>query len=158
MARGEHRSASRLAAVQALYQMDVANSALHDVLAEFESFWIGKEVEGDQYRPAEVAFFRSIVEGVLADQAAIDQLTDDTLQKGWPLKRIEAVLRAVLRAGGFELLRRGDVPARVIIKEYADVAAAFFEREEVGLVNGVLDRLAHRLRAAEFEGPHVPAS
>jgi N utilization substance protein B len=153
MARGEHRAAARLAAVQALYQMDVAGSLLHDVFAEFESHWIGQEVEGDQYRPAEVAFFRSIVEGVLAHQAEIDRITDETLQKGWPLRRIEAVLRAVLRAGAFELLHRGDVPARVVIKEYVDVAGAFFEREEVGLVNGVLDRLAHRLRPHEFDAP-----
>jgi N utilization substance protein B len=151
MARGEKRAAARLAAVQALYQMDVAGTGVHDILAEFEVHWIGQEVEGDQYKPAEIAFFRSIVEGVLDEQAAIDTMTDDMLQKGWPLRRVEAVLRAVLRAGTFELLRRTDVPARVVIAEYADVAAAFFDRDEVGLANGVLDGLAHRLRPEEFE-------
>lgn len=151
MARGEQRAAARLAAVQALYQMEIASSGINDILAEFESHWIGQEVEGDQYKPAELAFFRDIVRGVLDDQTAIDQVTDDVLQKGWPLKRVEAVLRAIFRAGGYELLHRTDVPARVVITEYADIAAAFFDREEVGLVNGVLDGLAHRVRAAEFE-------
>jgi N utilization substance protein B len=151
MARGEQRAAARLAAVQALYQMDVAKTGLNEIFAEFESHWIGQEVEGEQYRPAELAFFRNIVNGVLDDQTEIDRLTDETLQKGWPLKRIEAVLRAILRAGTYELLRRTDVPARVVITEYADIAAAFFDREEVGMANGVLDRLAHRLRADEFE-------
>ena len=155
MARGEKRAAARLAAVQALYQMDLAGSGLHDILAEFESHWIGQEVEGDQYKPAELAFFRSIVEGVLASQTEIDQATDEMLQKGWPLSRVEAVLRAILRAGTFELLRRTDVPARVVITEYADLAAAFFERDEVGMVNGVLDGLAHRLRPAEFDERRV---
>ena len=150
MARGEQRAAARLAAVQALYQMEIASSGINDILAEFESHWIGREVEGDQYKPAELAFFRAIVRGVLDDQTAIDQVTDDVLQKGWPLKRVEAVLRAIFRAGGYELLHRTDVPARVVITEYADIAA-FFDRDEVGLVNGVLDGLAHRVRAAEFE-------
>ena len=151
MARGEKRAAARLAAVQALYQMELAGKGLNEILAEFEAHWIGQEVEGEQYRPAEIAFFRNILEGVLADQHALDRLTDETLRAGWPLKRIEAVLRAILRAGAYELAHRGDVPARVVITEYADVAGAFFDREEVGLVNGVLDALAHRLRADEFE-------
>jgi N utilization substance protein B len=151
MARGEQRAAARLAAVQALYQMEVTSKGLNEILAEFEAYWIGQEVEGDQYRPAEIAFFQNILQGVLQDQTAIDRMTDDALQAGWPLKRVEAVLRAILRCGTYELLRRGDVPARVIITEYADLAAAFFDREEVGLVNGVLDGLAHRLRADEFE-------
>ena len=80
-------------------------------------------------------------------------MIDDTLRTGWPLRRVEAVLRAVLRAGAFELSYRGDVPGRVVITEYADVAGAFFERDEVGMVNGVLDRLAHTLRKQEFETP-----
>ncbi len=151
MARGEQRAAARLAAVQALYQMEVTKKGLNEIFAEFEAYWIGQEVEGEQYKPAEVAFFRAILQGVLDDQLEIDQITDEALQRGWPLKRVEAVLRAVLRCGTYELMHRGDVPARVVITEYADVAGAFFDREEVGLVNGVLDALAHRLRAAEFE-------
>lgn len=153
MARGERRATARLAAVQALYQMDVAQSGLNDILAEFESHWIGQEIEGDQYKPAETAFFRAVVEGVLDHQVKLDRMIDETLRAGWPLRRVEAVLRAVLRAGAFELGYRGDVPGRVVITEYADVAGAFFERDEVGMVNGVLDRLAHALRKQEFEAP-----
>ncbi len=151
MAKVEKRAAARLAAVQALYQMDVAGTGVHEILAEFESHWIGQEVEGDQYQPADLVLFRNIVTGVLAVQKSLDSLIDGILQKGWPLVRIESVLRAILRAGAYELQERKDVPARVVITEYTDIGGAFFGREEVGMVNAVLDNAAHRLRAAEFE-------
>ncbi len=150
MAKGEKRSAARLAAVQALYQMDIAGAGTADVFAEFESHWLGREVDGDAYKPAEAAFFRAIVDGVVRDQRALDRDIDATLEAGWPLKRIEAILRAVLRAGAFELAGRRDIPAKVVISEYADVAAAFFGRDEVGLANAVLDALARKLRGDEF--------
>jgi transcription antitermination protein NusB len=146
----EKRSAARLAAVQALYQMEVAGKGLNDILAEFETFWIGREVEGEQYKPAEIAFFRAILAGVVENQFAIDRAVDQTLAEGWPLRRIEALMRAILRAGAFELMRRNDIPARVAIKEYVDVAGAFFDREEAGMVNAVLDALARKCRAEEF--------
>ena len=132
--------------------MDVAKKGINEILAEFESHWIGQEVEGDQYKPAELAFFRSILEGVLAEQIDVDLLVDRALQQGWPLSRVEAVLRAILRAGTYELRSRKDVPARVVIVEYTDIAGAFFEAEEVGMVNAVLDSLAHRLRPDELVG------
>ncbi len=150
MSRGEGRSAARLAAVQALYQMDVTGKGVADILAEFEAHWIGREIEGDEYKPAEIAFFRDILEGVLADQVAIDRQIDDILVESWPLKRIEAVMRAILRAGDYELRKRADVPARVIVSEYVDLAGAFFAREEAGMTNAVLDALARKTRAAEF--------
>jgi transcription antitermination protein NusB len=149
--KANKRGAARLAAVQALYQMDVAGTGLHDIFAEFESHWLGGEVEGDQYRPAETEFFRDIVGGVLREQSRLDPQIDTALARGWPLKRIEAVLRAVLRAGAYELAHRRDVPARVVMAEYVDVAAAFVEPDETGMVNAVLDQLAHQLRADEFE-------
>ena len=124
--------------------------ALNEILAEFESHWIGREVEGAQYLPAEAAFFRDVVSGVVREQRELDPLIDEALSKSWPLKRIETVLRAALRAGAYELIHRGDVPARVVVAEYADVVAAFVERDETGMVNAVLDQLARRLRAAEF--------
>jgi transcription antitermination protein NusB len=148
--KANKRGAARLAAVQALYQMDLAGTGLNEILAEFESHWIGREVEGAQYLPAEAAFFRDIVSGVVREQRDLDPLIDDALSKSWPLKRIEAVLRAALRAGAYELIHRTDVPARVVVAEYADVVAAFVERDETGMVNAVLDQLARRLRAAEF--------
>ena len=148
--KANKRGAARLAAVQALYQMDLAGSGLDEIIAEFESHWIGREVEGAQYLPAEAAFFRDIVSGVVRDQRALDPQIDTALEQGWPLKRIEAVLRAALRAGLYELENRRDVPARVVVAEYADVAAAFVERDETGMVNAVLDQLARKHRADEF--------
>lgn len=146
----QKRSAARLAAVQALYQMDVAGSPVNEIFAEFETHWIGHEVEGEQYPDAEAAYFRDIVEGVLREQRALDPMVDDALQKGWPLKRIEAVLRAVLRAGAYELVHRSDVPARVVVSEYVDVAGAFLDKEETGMVNAVLEQLARKIRDGEF--------
>lgn len=149
---GERRSAARLAAVQALYQMDLVGKSLPDVLAEFQSHWMGKEIEGDQYKPAEAALFRVIVQGVLDHQRLLDPLIDQTLSDGWPLKRIEAVMRATLRAGAYELRFTPDVPAKVVISEYVDIARAFFEREETSMVNAVMDRMAREARAGEFGG------
>jgi N utilization substance protein B len=146
------RSAARLAAVQALYEMEIAGKSLKETMAEFEAFWIGGNIEGVQYKAAEIAFFNDILSGVLAAQAPIDRTIDQTLSKGWPLARIDAVMRAILRAGAYELKARADVPARVAITEYADVAGAFFGSEEVGMVNAVLDALAHHLRPQEFAG------
>src|ERR1700689_5732336 len=152
MSGAEQRSSARLAAVQALYQMEGADKGLNDILAEFEAHWIGQEVEGDQYNPAELAFFRDIVSGVQRDQHAIDRGLDDALAKGWPLRRVEALMRAILRAAYYELRNRPDVPARVAVTEYVDVAAAFFGPEESGMVNAVLDALARQTRPAEFAG------
>ena len=148
--RANRRGAARLAAVQALYQMDLAATPLHEILAEFESHWLGREVEGEQYLPAEAAHFRDVVGGVVEDQRKLDPLIDTALARGWPLKRVEAILRAILRAGAYELDRKPDVPARVIVSEYVDVAHAFVDRDETGMVNAVLDQLARQLRAAEF--------
>jgi N utilization substance protein B len=150
--KANKRGAARLAAVQALYQMDLAGTGLNEILAEFESHWLGGEVEGAQYRPAEAAYFRDIVGGVVREQTRLDPLIDAALNRGWPLKRIETILRAVLRAGAYELACRADVPARVVIAEYIDIAAAFVDDEETGMVNAVLDQLAHQLRAGEFAG------
>jgi N utilization substance protein B len=149
--KANRRGAARLAAVQALYQMDIAGTGSNDILAQFESHWIGREVEGDQYLPVEAGFFREIVNGVVREQRSLDPLIDTTLAESWPLKRIEAILRAVLRAGTFELGHRADVPARAVVAEYVDIANAFVDREETGMVNAVLDQLARKLRAGEFQ-------
>ena len=148
--KANRRGAARLAAVQALYQMDIAGTGLNDILAEFESHWIGREVEGAQYLPAEAAFFRDVVSGVVREQRRLDPLVDQVLAQGWPLKRIEVILRAVLRAGAYELGHRSDVPARVVVSEYVDVANAFVDKDETGMVNAVLDQIARQFRAGEF--------
>jgi N utilization substance protein B len=150
LSRAAQRSAARLAAAQALYQMEIGGGGLTDALAEFEAHWIGQEVEGVQYQPAEVAFFRDIVSGVLDDQVEIDRALDDALAEGWPLKRVEALMRAILRAGFYEIRSRPDVPARAAIKEYVDVAGAFYGADESGMINAVLDALARKTRPKEF--------
>jgi N utilization substance protein B len=153
MAPSSQRSAARLAAVQALYEMEIAGKGLKETKSEFETFWIGNEIEGAKYKEAEIAFFRDILSGVLAAQEPIDRLIDKTLAAGWPLARIDSVMRAILRAGAYELKARPDVPVRVSIKEYVDIAFAFFGPEESGMVNAVLDALAHHYRAGEFSPP-----
>jgi len=144
------RSAARLAAVQALYEMEITGKGLKETKSEFETFWIGNEIEGAKYKEAEIAFFHDILSGVVAAQEPVDRLIDNTLAEDWPLARIDPVMRAILRAGAYELMARPDVPGRVSIKEYVDIAFAFFGPEESGMVNAVLDALAHHYRAKEF--------
>ena len=151
MAKTAERSAARLAAVQALYQMEVSGKGVIDAFAEFEAFWIGREVEGIRFEPAENAFFRDILAGVVREQRAIDTKVDAILATGWPLKRIEAVLRAILRAGAYELIFRPDVPARVVISEYVDLTHGFYSEDEPGLINAVLDGIAREVRKGELE-------
>jgi N utilization substance protein B len=143
------RGAARLGAVQALYQMDVGGAPLPAVIGEFEAHRLGAELEGEQLRPADVEFFRALVSGVVEDQRRIDPVIDAALPPTWPLTRIDLTLRAILRCGVFELISRHDVPARVAIAEYVDVAKAFFSADEPGLVNGVLDRVARDMRPDE---------
>jgi N utilization substance protein B len=144
------RGAARLSAVQALYQMELGGASLPEIVAEFETHRLGKELDGEQYRDADAAFFREIVGGVVAGQRDLDPAIDAALSGDWPLPRVDATLRAILRAGAFELASRPDVPARVVITEYVDVAKAFFEGEVPAMVNAVLDALARNLRPAEF--------
>lgn len=147
------RGAARLAAVQALYQMDVGGTEVADVIAEFELHRLGQAVdepEGDVYRTADTSWFRDVVVGVLSDQRRIDPMVHTALVSDWPLRRIDTTLRAILRAGTYELLRRRDVPAKVVINEYLEITKAFFAEDEPRLVNGVLDRIAHEVRADEF--------
>jgi len=146
------RSNARLAAVQALYQIDLSGSPPAAVIAEFRKHRLGHEIDGDQYGEADTALFGDIVEGTVARLPDLDRAISSALTPDWPLERLETVLRAILRAGTYELLARGDVPARVAISEYLDVAHAFFTGKEPGLVNGVLDRLAHVLRPGDLEG------
>ena len=141
------RGAARLAAVQALYQMDVGRQTLEDTLSQFSAHMLGREVEGEQYLPADADFFRQIVSGVIKSQLDIDPTIDNALTD-WPVTRIDATLRAILRAAAFELLRRRDIPAGVVITEYVDVAKAFYEDDAPALVHGVLDTIAKQVAAA----------
>ncbi|HZY69346.1 MAG TPA: transcription antitermination factor NusB [Devosia sp.] len=139
------RGAARLAAVQALYQMDVGRQSLEDTLSQFNAHMLGREVEGEQYLPADADFFRQIVSGVIRSQLDIDPTIDNSLSKDWPVGRIDATLRAILRAAAFELLRRRDIPQGVVITEYVDIAKAFYEDDAPRLVNAVLDAIAKQV-------------
>ena len=151
MTKPAERSAARLAAVQALYQMDISGKGVIDAFAEFEAFWIGREVEGITFQPSDTEFFRDVLSGVVNHQRAIDVKVDASLSNDWPLTRVEAVLRAILRAGGYEMMFRKDVPARVVITEYVTVAQSFYDDDEPGLVNAVLDALARDVRPGELD-------
>ena len=142
------RGAARLAAVQALYQMDVGRQSLEDTLSQFNAHVMGREIEGEQYLPADADFFRQIVTGVIKSQLDIDPTIDKALTDDWPVGRIDATLRAILRAAAFELLRRKDIPSRVVITEYVDIAKAFYEDDAPKLVNGVLDAIARQIAPA----------
>jgi len=151
MAKGETRRASRLAAVQALYELDLSGKGINETLAEFEAHWLGREVDEIVFQPADAPFFRAVVEGVVREQLVIDPRIDAALAKGWPLRRIEAVLRAILRCGAFELHFRKDVPAKVIITQYVQVTQSFYAEDEPGLVNAVLDGLGREVRVDELD-------
>ncbi|MHA7970622.1 transcription antitermination factor NusB [Rhizobium terricola] len=140
------RGAARLAAVQALYQMDIGGTGVLEVVSEYEAHRLGQELDGDTYLKADASWFRSIVAGVVRDQKVIDPMIAKALQDDWALSRIDSTVRAILRAGTFELLERKDVPVPVIVTEYVEIARAFFEDEEPKLVNAVLDRIAKQVR------------
>jgi transcription antitermination protein NusB len=150
-AGGRRRSVARLAAVQALYQLELNRETDPEaVLREFARHRLGREIDGDRYGEADPALFSDIVRGVTADVDRLDATVSEVLTEEWPLPRFDAVLRAILRAGAYELVHRRDVPPRVSINEYTTIAHAFFSGKEPGLANGVLDKLGRTLRAAEM--------
>jgi N utilization substance protein B len=140
------RSLARLAAVQALYQIDLNDAAPNTVIEELRER--GEDEEG--FGEADDDLFTDIVRGTIANRDDLDALLNEMLAPDWSVARLEVVLRAVLRAGAYELLARLEIPARVVLNEYLDIAHAFFSQKEPRLVNGVLDRIAHRLRRSEF--------
>lgn len=145
------RHMARVAAVQALYQMDLAHTDVGDVIAQFLAHRFDRiGEEGALATPADKEFFAEVLRGVVRRQLEIDPMIDDQLAEGWRLFRIDSILRAILRSGVYELLERPDVPVRAVISQYVDVAHAFFAEDEPKVVNGVLDKLARHLRPAEF--------
>lgn len=147
---GRSRSASRLAVVQALYQMELSDQDCETALREFIAHRLGHEIEGEQYAEADEKYFSEVVRGVVARQAEIDGALSRYLVKEWAFDRIDATMRATMRAAAFEFLDRPQVPARVVVNEYLNVASAFFEGgEEMAFLSGVLNRMAREMRTAD---------
>lgn len=145
------RAAARIAAVQALYLMDSSGADVFDTIADFETYFVKEEVDDFCLNQLNSALFRDIVQGVLQHQRALDQLIDKTLPDDWPLTRIDMTLRAILRCGAYELVKRHDIPPKVSITEYVEVARDFFDhKDEIRLTNGVLDAIAHKMRAVDL--------
>ena len=140
------RGAARLAAVQALYQRDIGGTGVLEIVAEYEAHRLGQEIDGETYLKADASWFRSIVSGVVREQTRLDPLIAAALQDDWALSRLDSTVRAILRAGVFELIERKDVPVAVIVTEYVEIAQAFFSDDEPKLVNAVLDRIAKQVR------------
>jgi len=147
-ARSRSRSAARLAAVQALYQQEMEGTPTARLLKEFHDHRLGATIEDAQYHAAERDFFDDIVTGTQARRAEIDGLISQRLAEGWTLERLDRPMRALLRAGAYELIARADVPVASVITEYVDVAHAFFDKRESGFVNGLLDAIAKEARPA----------
>ena len=140
------RSVARLAAVQALYQMEVSSAGAETVIREFSEHRFDRDVEDMTLAQADEAFFADLVRGVVQHQKVIDSAVVRRLATGWKLERLDATVRAILRAGAYELSRRADVPTEVVIDEYVELAKSFFEGPEPGFVNGALDAVAQDVR------------
>ena len=144
--RSLSRSAARLAAVQALYQQEMEGTKLAPLLHEFHHHRLGATIDGVEYAEAEVDFFDDLVAGVGARGEELDGLIAGKLAKGWSLARLDKPMKAILRAGAYELAARPDVPTASVISEYVEVAKAFFDARETGFVNGLLDAIAKEVR------------
>jgi N utilization substance protein B len=145
--RSLSRSAARLAAVQALYQHEMEGTPIERLLHEFHEHRLGATIEDEQYHEAERDFFDDVVTGADARRADLDKLIADRLADGWTLERLDRPMRAILRAGAYELIARRDVPVATVISEYVDVAHAFSGKRESGFVNGLLDAIAKAARS-----------
>lgn len=153
--RGRPRTAARVAAVQALYQSEQAQTSAETVIDEFVRHRLGElpgqgGFEDGRVPDAHVPLFAQVVRVATREQDRIDRLLAEALAVEWPLARLDPVLRALLRAGAAELTMPGGPPVKVVINEYLDVAHGFFDGDEPGMANGVLDRLARQLRPGEF--------
>ncbi len=151
--RGKEKSTARLAAVQALYQVEMTSAAADAVLAEFVAHRLEEEVDGVRLTAADRGLLEALVLGAVAQRVELDDMLAAVLDESWTVERLETLLRIVLRAGAWELSRCPETPGRVVIAEYDDLAGAYFGGKEPGLVNGVLDRLARELRPEDFPSP-----
>jgi N utilization substance protein B len=149
----QHRLTARLAAVQALYQMDASGAGVDAVIADFRSHWIGVDIDGDRFADADAGFFEDIVRGVLRLQMKIDPAIERRLASKWTLPRLDATARAIMRSAAYEMIHHPSTPAAVVIDQYIEIAKGFFDDgEEPKFINGALDAMARDLRADEFAG------
>ncbi len=148
--RARLRRAARLASVQALYQMEISGRGATEVIREFCDHRFAEDAQSTESVETDQPFFESLVAGVVERQAVVDVAIDELLADGWRLQRLDATVRAILRSGGYELFHRNDVPARVVIDEYVEVANAFFEGSEPCFINAALDNCARKARPGEL--------
>lgn len=147
---GRKRTAARLAAVQALYGMELSGCHANEAIDVFSVRGQTAVLDGETLS-ADPRYFADIVRGVTAREEDIDATIQSVLSGDRTVERLESIMRAILRSAVWELIARGDVDARVIISEYLSIAASFFDGSEPGFVNGVLDRIAHIVREDEFD-------
>ena len=140
------RTVARLAAVQALYQMELAGEGVDTVITEFSTHRFDADIEGEPLAEADEAYFAAIVRGVVGHQRAIDETVKARLASNWRLERLDSTLRALLRAGAWELRESRDVPKEIVIDEYVELAKAFFDDAEAKFVNAALDGVARDVR------------
>jgi N utilization substance protein B len=144
------RQAARLAAVQALYQWQEGEHAPAEIIDQFLSVRTGETGEGGMRRDADRPLFKDVVEGTVAHKDTLEQMVSGALAEGWTWARVDRLVRAILLAGAYELVHRSDVPPKVAINEYVEIAHAFYGQGEPNFVNSVLDRVARQARSAEL--------
>ena len=144
------RQAARLAAVQALYQWQEGEHAPAEIIEQFLNVRTGEAGEGGMRRDADRPLFKDVVEGTVAHKDELEQTVSAALAEDWTWKRVDRLVRAILLAGAYELLHRRDVPPRVAINEYVEIAHAFYDQGEPSFINSVLDRVARQARSAEL--------
>ena len=144
------RQAARLAAVQAIYQWQEGQHAPAEIIDQFLSVRRGEAGEGGMRRDADQPLFKDVVEGAIAHKQELEQTLSGALAEDWTWERVDRLVRAILLAGVYELVHRKDVPVRVAINEYVEIAHAFYDQGEPNFINSVLDRVARQTRAAEL--------
>lgn len=145
--RARLRRTARLSAVQALYQMELTGVGAKAVVMQFRNHKFGYDDEPGDYIESDEDFFEDLLNGIVARQDEVDSLAASVVKEGWKYSRLDSTVRAILRAGGYELVARADVPTGVVINEYVDIAKAFFEGPEPGFINATLDALARKIRS-----------
>ncbi|WP_343563189.1 transcription antitermination factor NusB [Kiloniella sp. b19] len=145
------RSMARIAAVQALFQVEFNQASANTVVNEFLNDRVSEDLDGLRLKGLDQSLFLELLKGLMQERELTADMVASVLDKDWTMDRLDPLLRLIMQAGAYEIQLRPDVPARVVISEYVDIAHAYFGNKETAMVNGVLDKLAHARRADEFE-------